>query len=125
MYEVCVTKEFCSAHFLRDYEGLCSNLHGHNWKVEVCFRHRDLRANGILVDFVDVETVLDELLKRLDHKVLNDVPPFTEINPTSERLARWLFQEMSQSMPPNTPKPYRITVWETPGAYASYWDETE
>ncbi len=124
MYEVCVTKEFCSAHFLRDYEGLCANLHGHNWKVEVCFRHPDLQPNGILIDFIDVETVLDGILKKLDHSVINEIPPFTEMNPTSETLAYWIYHEIKQNMPSDAPLPHRVTVWETPGACATYWDES-
>jgi len=123
MYEVSVTREFCSAHFLRDYAGKCAQLHGHNWKVEVSYRRPRLQKNGILVDFVDIGRVLDSLLDQLDHHVINEVAPFGTVNPTSENLCRWLYEQIKERMPEGSPKPYRVRVWETPDACASYWEE--
>lgn len=123
MYEVKVTREFSSAHFLRDYAGKCANLHGHNWKVEVGFRHPELAANGILVDFTAVWRALDELIELLDHRVINDLPPFDRESPTSENLARWFFQEVGRRLPAPAPQPHHATVWETPDASATYWPD--
>lgn len=123
MYEVCVAREFSSAHFLRDYRGKCAEMHGHNWKVEVSFRTPQVSANGIAIDFYDMGAVLDGLIERLDHGVINNAPPFDRISPTSENLARWLYEEIARQTPAGGLKPYRVRVWETPDAYASYWDE--
>jgi len=123
MYEVTVTREFCSAHFLRDYVGKCANLHGHNWKVAVSFRGSETAENGILIDFLVIGRALDTLLEQLDHGVINDIPPFDTESPTSERLAQWFFSEIRRCLPPDAPPPHRVTVWETPDASASYWDE--
>lgn len=122
MFEVRLTREFSSAHFLRNYEGKCAEMHGHNWKVEVVFRSPDVSENGILIDFYDIGAVLDGLLERLDHGVINNVPPFDVLSPTSENLARWFYTELSRRMPAGVPKPYRVRVWETADASASYWE---
>jgi len=123
MYQVCVTREFCSAHFLRNYQGKCANLHGHNWKIEVAFQSKNLNTNGIMVDFLDIGSALDKLLEIIDHKNINDIPPFDQINPTSENLARWFFDEIKQRMTDAAPAPHCIKIWETPDAYASYMED--
>lgn len=123
MYEVCVTREFSSAHFLRNYEGKCANLHGHNWKVEVCFRSGMVSENGIMIDFLDIGTALDGLLEQLDHGIINNIAPFDTLNPTSENLACWFYREIALRMPQGSPKPHSVRIWETADAYASYWEE--
>ena len=123
MYEVCLTREFCAAHFLRDYDGKCANLHGHNWKVALVYRRSGLSDNGILVDFHDCGAVLDEILERMDHRIINDIPPFDHQSPTAENLAEWFFQEVSNHTAVDSPRPYRVTVWETESSSASYWED--
>jgi len=125
MYEVTVTREFCSAHFLRDYEGKCANLHGHNWKVAVSFRSLELAENGILIDFLDIGRAMDGLLEQLDHGVINEIPPFDRQSPTSERMAHWFYTEIRRRLPNGSSRLHRVTVWETPDASASYWEEEE
>jgi len=125
MYEVCVTREFSSAHFLRDYAGKCADLHGHNWKVEVYFRAPGVSANGIMIDFLDIGAALDGLLDRLDHGIINNIAPFDTVNPTSENLARWFYTEIGHRMPAGSPKPCRVRIWETADAHASYWEDPE
>ncbi len=122
MYEITVTREFSSAHYLCDYEGKCAQLHGHNWKVAISFRGKELAANGILIDFLDIGKALDGLIDKLDHSVINNVQPFDRLNPTSENLARWFYTEVGKNMPENVPKPHKVTIWESPDACASYWE---
>lgn len=123
MYEISVTREFASAHFLRDYVGKCANMHGHNWKVQISFRSPRLASNGILVDFNDLWKALDELLEMLDHRVINEIPPFDVESPTSENMARWFYEEVGKRLPENVVRPHRVTVWETPDACAAYWED--
>ncbi len=123
MYEVCVTREFCSAHFLRDYQGKCANIHGHNWKIELAFQAEKLNDDGLLVDFFDIGSALDKVIEIIDHKNINDIPPFDQINPTSENLSRWFFDQIKQVMPDAASSLYRVKIWETPDAYASYMED--
>ncbi len=124
MYEVKVSREFAAAHFLRDYEGKCANLHGHNWKVEASFQSPTLASNNILVDFNDLWLALDEVVEKLDHQNINNIAPFDRESPTSEKLAQWFFEQLKQRLPFDAPAPAKVTVWETSDACASYW-ETE
>lgn len=83
MYIVRVIGKFSSAHFLRNFKGKCENLHGHNYKVEIFLKSKDLQSKGILVDFIDLKKELKKITNYLDHKNLNDLPEFKEKNPTS------------------------------------------
>jgi 6-pyruvoyltetrahydropterin/6-carboxytetrahydropterin synthase len=87
MHEVFIQMSFSSAHLLRHYVGKCANLHGHNYKVEVHARGAKLDERGMLVDFGDLKAATKQLVDYLDHKYINELPPFNEINPTAEELA--------------------------------------
>jgi 6-pyruvoyltetrahydropterin/6-carboxytetrahydropterin synthase len=121
MYEVTVVRSFSSAHRLREYDGNCEQLHGHNWKVEVTFRGERLDPLGMLVDFRTAKQAVDGVLKGLDHRYLNDVPPFTEQNPTTENLARTIAESVQQALPADSDASVaRVRVWESEGCSASY-----
>lgn len=123
MYELTVRTTFSAAHSLRDYEGPCSNVHGHNWVVEIVICGKALQPNGMLVDFGDIKEAASEVLSRLDHTNLNDVPPFDEINPTSENLARWLYNEIGGRINTSALKVTRINVREAETSCASYFED--
>ena len=91
MYEVTVEREFSSGHFLRNYRGKCENPHGHNYKVRITLKGEALDASGLLLDFKDLKQVMRPVIDRLDHQMLNDLEPFTEINPSAENLARYFY----------------------------------
>src|SRR5947207_2485329 len=86
MYEVSVEYTFAAGHALRNYKGKCENVHGHNYKLRVTIGGKELNSTGLLVDFVDVRDAIKALVDRLDHRFLNDLPPFDHINPSAERL---------------------------------------
>ncbi len=111
MFEVKVRGDFAAAHILRGYEGNCKNLHGHTWKVEVTIPSPTLDSIGMVMDFKVVKKKLKELLDRLDHIYLNGLPAFQEINPTTENLAKYIFEEFSKECQPLVIK--QVQVWES------------
>lgn len=119
MYEVLIEQKFSSAHFLRNYHGKDEPLHGHNWKVQVKFRGQQLaQSEEYLVDFVEVQKILEKVIEKIDYKNLNETPPFDKINPSAENIARWIYAEFVRKLP--APRPARVTVWETESGAASY-----
>jgi 6-pyruvoyltetrahydropterin/6-carboxytetrahydropterin synthase len=122
MFEVAVEQSFASAHALRNYKGRCENVHGHNWKVRVVIEGEKLDATGMLVDFLDVKSLLGEILDRIDHQFLNEIPPFDVVNPSAENIAEYFYQQMTGRLA-ETPVPVRIRevkIWETEIQSATY-----
>jgi len=122
MFEVAVEQNFASAHALRNYKGRCENVHGHNWKVRVVIEGEKLDATGMLVDFLDVKSFMGEILDRIDHQFLNEIPPFDVINPSAENIAEYFYQQMTGRLA-DTPVPVRIRevkIWETEIQSATY-----
>ena len=108
-----VLTDFASAHTLRGYPGQCANLHGHNWKVEVEVEAVELDEIGMAVDFKVVKNLAREIAGRLDHQYLNDLEPFTRINPTAENIAQWFFREMAREINQPGLRVSALTLWET------------
>ena len=122
MFEIAVEQGFASAHALRNYKGRCENVHGHNWKVRVVIQGEKLDETGMLVDFLDVKTFMGEILDRIDHQFLNEIPPFDVVNPSAENIAEYFYQEMTGKLE-DTPVPVRISevkIWETDIQSATY-----
>jgi 6-pyruvoyltetrahydropterin/6-carboxytetrahydropterin synthase len=122
MFEVAVEQSFASAHALRNYKGRCENVHGHNWKVRVVIEGEKLDATGMLVDFLDVKSFMGEILDRIDHQFLNEIPPFDRINPSAENIAEYFYQQLTGKFT-ETPVPVRIRevkIWETEIQSATY-----
>jgi 6-pyruvoyltetrahydropterin/6-carboxytetrahydropterin synthase len=98
MYEVTVESGFSSGHYLRNYHGKCENPHGHNYKVRLTLRGRELDPTGLLLDFKMLKQVMRPVIDRIDHQMLNDLEPFTELNPSAENLARYFYDETSRQL---------------------------
>lgn len=123
MYEVVVEKTFAAGHALRHYKGKCENVHGHNYRVRVTIEGEKLNAIGLLVDFVELKRVLMEVVDYLDHKFLNDIPPFIELNPSAENMARYFYDEIVKSIDRIADVPVRLAevrIWETDTSIAAY-----
>jgi len=122
MYEVSVEETFAAAHNLRNYKGKCEDLHGHNYKIRVVLSGKELDSTGLLYDFVNLKHVIRTIIASLDHKYLNELPPFDTINPSAENLARHIFDQASRQLPaaPNGAGIASITVWETDTTAATY-----
>lgn len=119
MYKISVTTKFAAAHRLREYEGACENLHGHNWLVKAQVATSQLDDIGIAYDFKKLKVQLHEIIDRLDHQYLNDVPPFDAMNPTSENVAKYIFQSLATKLPDNL-KVVSIEVGESDHYTAIY-----
>lgn len=120
MYELIVEASFSAAHNLRGYEGACENLHGHNWRVEAAVVSAKLDGLGMAIDFRKLKAALKAVLERLDHKYINEVPPFDKDNPTAENLSRFIYAELAKSAGGLGVKVARVRVWESDNASAVY-----
>lgn len=122
MYRLTVHTSFAAAHCLTHYQGDCENLHGHNWKVEVTVTTSELDKAGLGIDFKVLKAETNALLKTLDHKYLNDLPPFSQLSPSSENIARYLYVELGKTFNNGIVKLEMVTVWESDFASASYYE---
>lgn len=125
MYEVTVQAHFSSGHYLREYYGKCENPHGHNYRVLVTLCGAELESNGLLLDFKVLKDILKPVVAYLDHQMINDLEPFTTLNPSAENLAKYFFDETSQRLADVTSGRVRVkssTVFETDTSQATYFE---
>jgi 6-pyruvoyltetrahydropterin/6-carboxytetrahydropterin synthase len=122
MYDINIEQEIASGHQLRGYKGKCENLHGHNWKIRLEVSRADLDDIGLAIDFNDLKRILNEILEKYDHAMLNDLPAFAQINPTSENLARILYQECKAAISSFPIQLKAVTVWESSKASIRYYE---
>ena len=121
MHEVSIEMEFSSAHALRGYRGKCENTHGHNYKVEVHVCGERLNDIGLLIDFRELKDATRRLVEYLDHKNINELPPFdVEMNPSAENLAAFFFHEVGREVNNDRVKVRMVRVWETDTCSATY-----
>jgi len=122
-YTMKILLDFAAAHLLRDYEGVCNRLHGHNWKVEVQVTATSLDDVGMGMDFKVIKDATRELIGKLDHRNLNDIPPFDKINPTAENISAYLYDELSNELNADGIKVSTVTLWETDRACVTYSED--
>lgn len=120
MYHLMIKTHFAAAHRLVNYQGDCENLHGHNWHVEVTVAASELDSAGLGLDFKILKRRTKTLLDELDHKYLNDLEPFRETSPSSEQIARFIYERLSREMDNDNVRVERVNVWESEFACASY-----
>ena len=125
MYEVTVEAGFSSGHYLRNYHGKCENPHGHNYKVRVTLSGAELDATGLLLDFKQLKQVMRPVIDRIDHQMLNELEPFTTVNPSAENIARYFYEQTNQQLSGMTQGRVRVkdcTIWETDTTSATYYE---
>ncbi|MFA5182871.1 MAG: 6-carboxytetrahydropterin synthase QueD [Syntrophales bacterium] len=122
MYEVTIKKTFSAAHILKEIGGKCEDLHGHNFLVEVTVAGNVLNGEDILIDFRDLKRWMNEILEYLDHKYLNEVEAFKDINPSSERVAKYMYDRLTEKIQTLNLvlTVSRVTVWESDNARVTY-----
>ena len=113
MFFLNVIETFSAAHLLRGYEGACSKLHGHNWKVRVCVKTKEQEEIGMAMDFGVLKTILSNILNNLDHSYLNEIVPFTERNPTSENLAKYIYECIEKELQDKPVAISEVEVYES------------
>ena len=122
MFEVAVEESFAAGHALRGYRGKCENVHGHNYKVRVVVEGEKLDATGLLFDFAELRRQMKDIIGELDHRFLNDLPPFTEINPTAENIARYFYEQLNGRVAAsaNEARLREVVVFESDTTTATY-----
>ncbi|QGY39071.1 6-carboxytetrahydropterin synthase QueD [Pseudodesulfovibrio cashew] len=122
-WRLTITRDFSASHQLRNYGGKCENMHGHNFGVEVAVEGDKLDDKvHYLMDFKELKRHTDSVLDRLDHKHLNEVECFTEANPSSENIARFIYRELKGMLPENV-RLVEVSVSEKASSKATYWEE--
>jgi len=119
MYTVFKDYLFSAGHAIRGHTRGCQNLHGHNYRVRVHVAAGELDALGMVIDFADLKAIVEEVLGRFDHAVINELPPFDRTNTTAELLARHAFEEVARRLPEGR-RVRRVEVWETESSCATY-----
>ncbi len=123
MFRLMVESGFAAAHQLKEYEGKCEGLHGHNWRVQVMVKTDRLNSIGLGIDFKILKDILNEILSKLDHTFLNDICPFNSKNPSSENLAYFIFDEFLKRIDKKALQLDWVRVWESNTAFAQYSNE--
>jgi len=125
MYDVTIKRSFSAAHTLKNIGGQCETLHGHNFIVEVTVSGRKLNGEGVLIDFRILKQWTDQVLESLDHQYLNDIPYFKDINPSSEQIAKYIYDWIGDRTKPLNLVVANVTVWESENAKATYRGEMQ
>ena len=122
MYEVFKEYSFSGAHNLRGYKGKCEAVHGHNWRVRVYAGSETLDELGMVVDFTILGKHLQDVISALDHTDINAVPPFDKLNPSSENIAKYIYDKMNALMNDGRVRILRVMIWETDHSCAIYYE---
>ena len=119
-YQLKIVTDFASAHTLRDYPGACSRMHGHNWKVELEVVASSLDNIGMGIDFKEIKKCTRQVTAELDHRYINEIKPFDEINPTAENIAAYIYNGVSELINSDRIRVESVTLWETERACVKY-----
>ena len=123
MFDIEIRRTFSAAHQLKGYDGDCRNLHGHNYNVIAVVRTDMLNEVGIALDFKLLKASLDEILDGYDHKNLSELPEYSQINPTSEVMARNIYRRLSEKLNDGTIKVHSIRIEESASSGCTYFEE--
>lgn len=127
MYEATVESEFFAAHFLKLYDGSWETRHDHIWKVAVAARSQTLDSIGVVIDFEILKPALKKVLSEFHGTCFNEHPHFKneKNNPSTENIARLIYDRLIAALPIGGARVVKVSVWETPDAYATFIAETD
>jgi 6-pyruvoyltetrahydropterin/6-carboxytetrahydropterin synthase len=120
MYYLKIKEFFAAAHNLLNYNGKCEALHGHNWKIEATISGNKLDKAGMLIDFKILKEFLNEILDTLDHKYLNELDFFNGMSPSSEFIAKYIFEELEKKLKNTDANVFEVCAWESSTSCAIY-----
>jgi 6-pyruvoyltetrahydropterin/6-carboxytetrahydropterin synthase len=120
MYQVMIEERFSAAHQLRDKDGKPESLHGHNWKVRAEVVAKTVDETGLVLDFRKIKESMQRILAPFEHVHLNEIEPFIKQNPSSENIARWIYDRLTEALPDRLVRVARVVVWESEDAGAAY-----
>jgi 6-pyruvoyltetrahydropterin/6-carboxytetrahydropterin synthase len=123
MYEVEIITSFSAAHRLREYQGKCERLHGHNYRVHIIARADRPGPGGMVIDFGELKEAAASVVEGLDHAFLNDIPPFVEIEPSAENIAAFIFDQVADRLGDKANLLHGVSVWESDSSRATYMRE--
>jgi len=120
MYKVSVEHHFDAAHALRGYKGKCESVHGHRFKVVAKVTATKLDDTGLAYDFTELKAKLKAILEKFDHTLINEVPPFDKLNPSSENIAAAIYRELKKGLKEVPVILDAVEVWESPTSGVEY-----
>lgn len=124
MYELTILTKFAAAHNLLNYQGACEALHGHNWKVEVTVRGSKMDEAGMVIDFGELKKMTRSIVDdELDHTYLNEFPAFEGRSPSSERIAKYIFDRLAEMLQDRPVTVRKVVAWESDNALVAYLGE--
>ena len=120
-FEITTTRHFSAGHQLRLYDGALEPIHGHNWTVKVSVTAPKLDAIGVVMDFHELERLVDAIVVPMHNRHLNELEPFkSELNPSAENVAVHVGRSLAMKLPQGAAL-RSVTVWETPENSAAYY----
>ena len=120
MYEICRERVFSASHQLREYQGRCERLHGHNWRVRVHVMSPVLNSGGMVIDFHELDAMMAKALAPLEHQHLNDISPFDVQNPSAENIARMVYESVAAELAGSNVRIRCCDIWENDLSRARY-----
>jgi 6-pyruvoyltetrahydropterin/6-carboxytetrahydropterin synthase len=120
MFTIGVRASYEAAHFLRNYEGVCARMHGHRYEVEAVLAFHEVDDSGLAYDFTDADRHLGEIAAELDHRNLNELDAFRDVETTAENQARHIYRELERRLGPVGANLQHVRVWETARHWAQY-----
>ncbi|MDP3275865.1 MAG: 6-carboxytetrahydropterin synthase [Deltaproteobacteria bacterium] len=121
MWEIQHETVIGAAHQLRYTAGEGERLHGHNWRIRAFVRANALDETGFVLDFAFLARTLRELVEPWEHVFLNEIPPWNEINPTAENLAKFVGESLQRLVGDDRVWVDRVVIGETDECIATYY----
>ncbi len=123
MYEISQETVIAAAHQLRLSPGEGERLHGHNWRIKAVIRCDQLDSRGMVLDFNDLGRELRAFVEPWEHVFLNELPPWNDINPTAENIARVVLEGLAPKVDDGRARIVRVEVWENDTCCATFYRE--
>jgi 6-pyruvoyltetrahydropterin/6-carboxytetrahydropterin synthase len=126
-FELNIELEFCAAHILTGHKGKCANLHGHNYKVDVCLQGHKLNEIGLLIDFADLKKVVKNIINMLDHKYINEIdyPAFKEGKTSAENIAKFIYEHLEVNLGEDSKLINYVRLFETSKYSVKYFKKSD